>query len=231
MNDIDVLGQSQDEDDRADRDGLTSDGFHDMPARSDSLFSLAYVEREGDVASATAGASLPASTDDSIQSLTMTTTTTYSMGKRDEDEEELSLNQRQRQRQQQPPRQQQLQQKQQLIHNQPQSVLNLRKKSIHRSRAAVLQRFQQRSCPRSGGESSGRGNGISFVSDSPAHAKTSSNSSSSVVSIAALKAALSQSPISFLDNGELYRSDQPIQHHHYNQQQQQSKTVFVSEYL
>ena len=93
-------------------------------------------------------------------------------------------------------------------------MVNLRKKSSHRSRAAVLKRFQERemSWP-------SQGNGTQQP------LKTGS-----VVSIAALKAALTQSPTShYLDNGELYYPHRlPKQK---QQQQQQSKTVFVSDYI
>ena len=76
-----------------------------------------------------------------------------------------------------------------------------RKKSINRSRTAVLQRFQERS----------------NSNQSPNHQPTKTNS---VVSIDALKAALSQSSASYLDNGDIY----PTASH-------QEKTVFVSEYI
>lgn len=83
-------------------------------------------------------------------------------------------------------------------------VFNLRKKSSHRSRAAVLQRFQQRS--RRGKDDFKSGH---------------------VVSIAALKAALaSQSPMSYLDTGDLFYSPSSSL-----ASQQQSKTVFVSDYI
>ena len=85
-------------------------------------------------------------------------------------------------------------------------VLHKRKKSTHRSRTAVLQRFQQRS--RRGRDDR-----------SLAHMKTGHH----VVSIAALKAALSQSPLSYLDNGDIYPSA--------GHQPHQSKTVFVSDYI
>lgn len=83
-----------------------------------------------------------------------------------------------------------------------------RKKSSRRSRAAVLQRFQDRNQSDSG--FSTRSSTCNGTPTGAAHAKT-------VVSMAALKAALSQSPPSYLDNGDVYPS--------------QSKTVFVSEYI
>ena len=82
-------------------------------------------------------------------------------------------------------------------HQQHLGMLHFRKKSFNRTRTAMLQRFQDRS-----------------VSDPHSSAKNNT-----VVSIAALKAALSDSPRSYLDNGDLFSDDH------------QEKTVFVSEYI
>lgn len=179
MNDIDVLGQSQEDDQEgiglSANDGLSVHQL-DVPTRSDSLFSL-YVP--GDESSEPSSPSQSSSSSSSEnQSLICPVF------------ESSALERHQKQ--------------------QPQSVISLRKKSIHRSRAAVLQRFQERSRRGRNGEPS---------------IKTAS-----VVSIAALKAALSQSPTSsYLDNGERDVYSSALRQH--LQQQPQSKTVFVSDYI
>lgn len=92
-------------------------------------------------------------------------------------------------------------------------MVNLRKKSSHRSRAAVLKRFQQREMSWPGQVNGSQQPGPPL--------KTGS-----VVSIAALKAALTQSPTShYLDNGDVYYPERQQLH------KQQSKTVFVSDYI
>ena len=84
------------------------------------------------------------------------------------------------------------------------SMLHFRKKSFSRSRAAVLQRYEDRSA--------------AMVIDD-AGQSTGVFKNQRIVSMDALKAALSESPRSYLDNGQSY----PIPH--------QEKTVFVSEYI
>jgi hypothetical protein len=198
MNDIDVLGESQEDDLSS---GLMdySDGKFDGCVRSDSLFSL-YMDGS-DPLQSSPESSLTSPFKEN-QSLICSAI-------------ELSSNQTTK-NESSPVRRSPFRQQQQQ-HQQLQPMVNLRKKSSHRSRAAVLKRFQERemSWP-------SQGNGIQPL-------KTGS-----VVSIAALKAALTQSPTShYLDNGELYfpqrlqQQQQPKQ----RQQQQQSKTVFVSDYI
>ena len=85
-----------------------------------------------------------------------------------------------------------------------QGMLHFRKKSFSRSRAAVLQRFEDRSAVR-------------VIDDAAQSAGVLNNLS--IVSMDALKAALSQSPKSYINNGQ----DYPVVH--------QEKTVFVSEYI
>lgn len=183
MNDIDVIGQ-----DGHDEGGLDSDGMDGIPVRSDSLFSL-YVPGGG------------ACTDDDYDDDDRAETSS-SHGELNSSSIKSSrlTNPRVDGRQIKQPQPQQ-----QTSAGLAGVQLNLRKKSIHRSRAAVLQRFQQRS--RRGKD------------DFPSITKPSTN----VVSIAALKAALSQSPLSYLDTGDLYPSMSTTG--------QQSKTVFVSDYI
>lgn len=103
------------------------------------------------------------------------------------------------------------------------SAVQMRKKSSRRSRAAVLQRFQDRhhdSGFNTGTSRSSTCNGTP-TGTTPSHVKTSH-----VVSIAALKAALSQSPMSYLDNGDVYPTSAAAA-----AAASQSKTVFVSEYI
>lgn len=90
---------------------------------------------------------------------------------------------------------------------QQQGMLHFRKKSINRSKAAVLQRFQQKS--------QDKRNSLHGGSHSPP-LPTHTQRPGRVVSMAALKAALSQSH-GIMDNGDLFA--------------RQQKTVFVSEYL
>ena len=85
-----------------------------------------------------------------------------------------------------------------------QGMLHFRKKSFSRSRAAVLQRFEDRSA--------------AMVSENAGQSHAASKNHS-IVSMDALQAALSESPRSYLDNGHNY----PAVH--------QEKTVFVSEYI
>ena len=85
-----------------------------------------------------------------------------------------------------------------------------RKKSFHRSRTAVLQRFQQRS---------DHWNQQQQQQQQTGEAASRTASRHHVVSIAALKAALSQPSTSYLDNGDLYPTAN------------NKKTVFVSEYI
>ncbi|XP_057373654.1 LOW QUALITY PROTEIN: uncharacterized protein LOC130694609 [Daphnia carinata] len=192
MNDIDVLGQSQ-EDELGGRldcsDGISQ---FDAPMRSDSLFSL-YVDEPSSQES-----SLSSPFKETNQSLMCSAI-------------ELS---NQLANYESPARRSPLRQQQQ---QHPPPMVNLRKKSSHRSRAAVLKRFQQR-------EMSWPGQ-VNGSHQSGAPLKTGS-----VVSIAALKAALTQSPTShYLDNGDVYYPQR--QQVHKQQQQQQSKTVFVSDYI
>ena len=194
MNDIDVLGESQDDSLSSGldySDGIMSAGC----VRSDSLFSLYMDGSDPLQSSPESSLSSPFKENQSLMEgsaieLSNQTTKQSSPLRRS------------------PFRQQQQQQQQAA------PMVNLRKKSSHRSRAAVLKRFQERemSWP-----SSHQSNGNQPL-------KTGS-----VVSIAALKAALTQSPTShYLDNGELYY---PQRLQKQQQQQQQSKTVFVSDYI
>lgn len=197
MNDIDVLGESQEDDLSS---GLNySDGKFDGCVRSDSLFSLYMDGLDPLQSSPESSLTSPFKENQSLICSAI----------------ELSSNQTTK-NESSPVRRSPFRQQQQQ-HQQLQPMVNLRKKSSHRSRAAVLKRFQERemSWP-------SQGNGIQPL-------KTGS-----VVSIAALKAALTQSPTShYLDNGELYFPQrlQQQQQRKQQQQQQQSKTVFVSDYI
>jgi len=189
MNDIDVLGESQEDDLSSGldySDGVMSGKF-DGCVRSDSLFSLYMDGSDPLQSSPDSSLSSPFKENQSLicSAIELSNQATKN---------ESSPVRRSPFRQQQPP------------------MVNLRKKSSHRSRAAVLKRFQERemSWP-------SQGNG------------TQPLKTGSVVSIAALKAALTQSPTSHcLDNGELYYPQRLQQR---KQQQQQSKTVFVSDYI
>ena len=88
-----------------------------------------------------------------------------------------------------------------------------RKKSFHRSRTAVLQRFQQRS------DHWNQQQQQQQQQQQTGEAASRTASRHHVVSIAALKAALSQPSTSYLDNGDLYPTAN------------NKKTVFVSEYI
>ncbi|KAK4023493.1 hypothetical protein OUZ56_008900 [Daphnia magna] len=208
MNDIDVLGESQ-EDELCGRldcgDGISK---FDVcpPMRSDSLFSL-YVDAS-EPSQSSPESSLSSPFKETNQSL---------MCSAIELSNQLANYESQARR---PALRHHLQQQQQQHQHPPPPMVNLRKKSSHRSRAAVLKRFQQR-------EMSWPGQ-VNGSHQSGAPLKTGS-----VVSIAALKAALTQSPTShYLDNGDVYYPQrQQVHKQQQQQQQQQSKTVFVSDYI
>ncbi|KAI9556383.1 hypothetical protein GHT06_018957 [Daphnia sinensis] len=190
MNDIDVLGESQEDELGGRLDCSDGTSQFDAPLRSDSLFSLYMDASEPSQSSPESSLSSPFK--ETNQSLMCSA---------------IELSNQLTNYERRPPLRQQ---------HPPPPMVNLRKKSSHRSRAAVLKRFQQR-------EMSWPANG--------SHQPGPPLKTGSVVSIAALKAALTQSPTShYLDNGDVYYP-QRQQVHRQQQQQQQSKTVFVSDYI
>ena len=187
MNDIDVIGDDDEGGSVANnKDGICSqDG---LPARSDSLFSLpAATAKEEDK-----GADLLGPLENSSSTSLIRSSIELSRSGQQQHLKALQSKRAPHYRQQQ---------------GTTGGALHFRKKStgLHNrsgSRAAVLQRFQQR-----------RSSGAMLADNG-------------IVTIAALKAALSQSSVSYLDTGDA------LAHHHNKKRNcQQQTAVFVSEYL
>lgn len=195
MNDIDMVGDSEGEE--------IADPALDAPmTRSDSLFSLFKIQVpvNNDTAAAAAAAAEVNSASENGGSQSRLEKQSHIRSSIELSKSHLNEAGRRKRLHRNLLSHQQQQHQQQQRHLQL-GMLHFRKKSFNRTRTAMLQRFQDRSAPLTVGD------------------RQSSGKTNSVVSIAALKAALSDSPRSYLDNGDLFPGDH------------QKKTVFVSEYI
>lgn len=190
MNDIDTVGNE---------DANATDGdFTDLPARSDSMFSLYHIDipLKAEMKTTDLKEHVKDNTlrnvdgESSIQEQPKYQTKFHIRSSIELSKTHFNEGRRKKLHRNPSPQQEELQYKQQ-------GMLHFRKKSINRSRSAMLKRFQGR-CSTS---------------------TTCPPIKPSVLSIEALKEALSQSPMVYLDNGDVYPAVP------------QEKTVFVSEYI